>query len=76
MGLARTPEVVRELRGDESLHDAVMELERLPLTRACDLLLADGFPVTPLDRMLEALHVGEPAQRDVDRALQFLCVHR
>jgi hypothetical protein len=73
-GLALAAEIVRQLSGNEPLHYAVVQFERLPLSRSCDFLLAEGLRVSALDRMLEAPDVGEALQGDVDRALQLLRV--
>ena len=54
----------------ERLHDTVVELEQLPLLRLGALRLPLRLGVSPVERSLQVLVFAEPAQRDVDRALQ------
>ena len=53
----------------ERLHDAIVQLEQLPLLRPLALRLAQRLGIATVERPLQVLVLAEAAQGDVDRAL-------
>ena len=65
-----TAEVVCERGDGKALDDAVVELERLASPGAHRLSLALDLGGAAFERLAQALHFCEPAERGVDRALK------